>query len=109
MENGKVIGTNCFNCLYIAKEDRSVDRSELNEQGGIDPDNDEEMEKAKTADLITLPGGTENEVKTKRFCNNEKIQMFVTARMCCAYWDNKGVRRPWLAQSEPLYVDQFIG
>jgi len=21
--------------------------------------------------------------------------MYVTVRMCCAYWDNDGVKRPW--------------
>ncbi len=109
MQNGKVLGTNCFNCLFIAKEDTPVSSDELNEQGGIDPKSDENMEKAKTADLITLPGSSKNEVETKRFCNNEKIEMFVTARMCCAYWDNEGVRRPWLAPREPQYIDQFVG
>jgi hypothetical protein len=67
----------------------------LNLQGGIDPKTPEEMQRAKTADLITLPGGSAADASNKKFCNNEKIQMFVTIRMCCGYWDNAGVKRPW--------------
>ena len=45
MQNQMVIGTNCYNCLYISKKEETVDLKELNEQGGIDPKNDKEMEK----------------------------------------------------------------
>ncbi len=95
-QNQKVIGTNCYNCLYIGKEEEPVNLSDLNEQGGIDPKTDEEMQRAKKADLITLPGGDKTDAKNKKFCYNEGIKMFVTVRMCCGYWDNKGVRRPWM-------------
>ncbi len=54
------------------------------------------MDRAKTADLITLPGGTKADASSKKFCNHKKIQMYVTTRMCCAYWDNEGVKRPWM-------------
>jgi hypothetical protein len=91
----KVIGTNCYNCLYIANQETSTDAKELNDEGGIDPKNKEEMERAKKADLITLPGGSKTDAKTKRYCNNGQVKMFVTARMCCAYWDNVSVKRPW--------------
>jgi len=81
--------------MYISKKEESVTSSELNDQGGIDPKNEEEMKRAKTADLITLPGGTKADVANKKFCYNADIRMFVTTRMCCAYWDNVDVKRPW--------------
>jgi hypothetical protein len=95
MQNQKIIGTNCYNCIYISKDEESVDQKDLNEQGGLDPKTPEEMEKAKKADLITLPGGTKTDANNEKFCNHPKIRMFVTARMCCGYWDNAGVKRPW--------------
>ncbi len=55
MEQQKVIGTSCFNCLYISKKEVTVDSSELIFQGGIDPKTQEEMKRAEKADLITLP------------------------------------------------------
>jgi hypothetical protein len=95
MQNQIVIGTNCYNCLYISKKEEPVDPKELNAEGGIDPKTDGEMQKAKNADLITLPGGSKADAASKKFCYNEKIKMYVTARMCCAYWDNAAVKRPW--------------
>jgi len=95
LDKGKVIGTNCYKCKFIAEKEMAVDPKELNDEGGIDPRNKEEMERAKKADLITLPGGSKADAENKKFCNNEEIKMFVTVRMCCAYWDNVGVKRPW--------------
>lgn len=95
MQNQIVVGTNCYNCIWVSKEKESVDPEELNAEGGIDPKNEEEMQKAKTADLITLPGGLKADATSKKMCYNEKIKMYVTARMCCAYWDNAAVKRPW--------------
>jgi hypothetical protein len=94
-QNQKVVGTNCYNCLWISKKEESVDSSELNDQGGIDPKTDGEMKRAQKADLITLPGGTKADAANKKLCYNEEIKMFVTVRMCCAFWDNKAVKRPW--------------
>ena len=91
----KVMGTNCYNCMWISKKGEPVDPKELNAQGGIDPKNKEETQKVKTADLITLPGGTKVDATEKKFCNHQSIRMFVTVRMCCGYWDNVGVKRPW--------------
>ena len=64
----KVTGTNCYNCKFIADKERTVDPKELNVEGGIEPRNKEEMERAKKADLITLPGGSKAEVKRKKPC-----------------------------------------
>lgn len=90
-----MIGTNCYNCEYISKEEQPINQMELNDEGGINPKTPEELERAKKADLITLPGGVKADAINKKMCYNEKIKMFVTERMCCAYWDNKGVKRPW--------------
>jgi len=68
----KVVGTNCYNCLYISDKEEPVVASELNEQGGIDPKTEEEMKKAKQADLITLPGGSKADATNKKFCYNEE-------------------------------------
>ncbi len=95
MENQKVVGTNCYNCLYVSTRDEPVNPGELNAEGGIDPKTDADMQKAKTADLITLPGGSKADTTSKRMCYNDKIKMYVTIRMCCAYWDNSAVKRPW--------------
>ena len=95
MQNQMVIGTNCYNCLYVSNKEEPVDPKEMNDQGGIDPKNDEDMQKAMKADLITLPGGTKADATGKKLCYNDKVKMYVTSRMCCAYWDNKGVIRPW--------------
>ncbi len=95
MEQQKVNGTNCYNCLFISKKEENVDQSELNVQGGIDPKTQEEMQRAQKADLITLPGGPKTDSTNKKFCYNDQIKMFVTVRMCCGYWDNAGVKRPW--------------
>ena len=81
--------------MYISKKEESADPRELNDQGGIDPKTQKDMQKSQKADLITLPGGSKDDAPNKKFCNHKKIKMFVTARMCCAYWDNPGVKRPW--------------
>lgn len=95
MQQQKIIGTNCYNCIFVSKKEEPVDLSELNDQGGLDPKTPEEMQRAKEADLITLPGGAKDDAANKKFCYNDKIKTFVTVRMCCGYWDNAGVRRPW--------------
>ena len=81
--------------MYISKKEEPTDSSDLNEQGGLDPKTPKEMNRAQTADLITLPGGLKADATNRKFCNHPNIQMFVTARMCCGYWDNEGVKRPW--------------
>jgi hypothetical protein len=91
----KILGTNCFNCLWIGHETKNVRLDELNNEGGIDPQTKEEMIKAKQADLITLPGSVKEDAEGKRLCNHPNIKMYVTQRMCCSYWDNAQVKRPW--------------
>jgi hypothetical protein len=95
----KVIGTNCYNCKFIDNKETALNPKELNHEGGIDPRNQEEMGRAKKADLITLPGGSKADATGKKLCCNEQVKMNVTVRMCCAYWDNVGVERPWIIKS----------
>ena len=95
MKTEKVVGTNCYNCKFVAEKEEPVDPKELNDEGGIGPKNKDEMTRAQNADLITLPGGPKTDATTKRFCNHKEVRMYVTVRMCCAYWDNVGVKRPW--------------
>ena len=99
-KNDKVIGTNCYNCTFIANNPEPIDPRILNDEGGIDPKNEKEMDRAKEADLITLPGGSKADVENKKLCYNKKIDMYVTVRMCCAYWDNVGVKRPWKKETK---------
>jgi hypothetical protein len=94
MENEKIMGTNCYNCKYIGKTE-TVNPNELNKEGGIDPKNEDELKRAEKADLITLPGGDKNDSKDKGLCCHPDVKMYVTSRMCCAFWDNVRVKRPW--------------
>jgi hypothetical protein len=91
----KILGTNCYNCKFISRDEKPVDAKVLNDEGGIDPKSKEELERAEKADLITLPGGSKADAASKMFCSYENIKMYATVRMCCAYWDNDGVKRPW--------------
>jgi hypothetical protein len=94
MEDKKIVGTNCYNCKYIEKTEM-VNLSDLNKEGGINPKNEDEMKRAKEADLITLPGGDKSDSKNKALCGHPQVKMYVTSRMCCAFWDNVRVKRPW--------------
>lgn len=73
-----------------------------NNQGGINPQTQEELSRAKQVDLITLPlsvkGTNCGNCKwfKEGFCTNPKVNQVVNDRMCCAVWDNKEVQRPWL-------------
>lgn len=95
VENEKIVGTNCYNCKYIEKKTETVNPNELNTEGGIDPKNHDEIKRAEMADLITLPGGDKSDSENKALCGHPKVKMYVTARMCCAFWDNARVKRPW--------------
>lgn len=73
------------------------------EQQLLIPSTPEEMERAKSADLITLPKDVKGTncsnckfVKLpEKFCTHPKVDMPVNERMCCAFWDAIGVIRPW--------------
>ena len=48
------------------KKEEPVDLKELNDQGGLDPKTQDEIQKAQKADLITLPGGSKSDATTKK-------------------------------------------
>ena len=87
-------GTNCKNCkFYLGKSEKDADKTDLNSQGGIDPKGEEQLARAKAADLITLPG--DNIVLKKAYCHHPDVKLTVTPKMCCAFWDNGDAIRPW--------------
>ena len=68
-EETKITGTNCKNCVHWVKESvKPVDKSELNENGGLLPPNKAYVDMAKHVDLISLPGKAT--VKEKAFCKH---------------------------------------
>lgn len=89
----EIEGTNCANCLYVQGTRREAIRPEdLNDQGGIVIPG-EALQRAKKADLITLPGG--GRPSTQLYCKHKDVQQFVNRRMCCIYWDAPGTYRQW--------------
>jgi hypothetical protein len=64
------------------------------------------LERAKAADLVTLPENVEGtncgncqfvDLKTK-FCNHEKVLQTVSPRMCCIFWNAPGTKREWVKE-----------
>jgi hypothetical protein len=107
----KIEGTNCANCIHWVKEsEKPVDKSELNEFGGLKAPNEAYIDMSKHVDLVTLPGKAN--VKIKAYCDHEDIHDFVTERMCCAYWDGEGVKREFKGVSpkmdESVELDERI-
>lgn len=77
-----------------------------NRQGGFEPKTGEQQKKWKKVDLITLPSDVKGtncancvayikKTDNKGYCTNPNVLEWVTPRMCCAEWDNKGVKRSW--------------
>lgn len=60
------------------------------------------LERARRADLVTLPEGTEGTncgnckfVEDGGYCGNPKVDQPVNDHMCCALWDADGTQRAW--------------
>lgn len=88
-----------------------------NDLGGFDYKGDE-LNKAKKADLITLPknvSGTNCSASNctmyattrdgKLFCKHPKIMLPVTDRMSCGWWDNNDVKRDWNKVVENKFME----
>lgn len=68
-------------------------------------DKKDEQKRAEHADLITLPPSVKGtncsnckfvkKTKDGAFCEHKEVQLPVTPRMCCKYWDHPDVKRPW--------------
>jgi hypothetical protein len=75
------------------------------EQGGIIPEN---LVRAQRADLITLPKGIPGtncgncKFQQDGFCTHPEVEMPVTKRMCCLFWDADGTLRAW--ESRPAIL-----
>lgn len=88
-----VTGTNCSNCKFSQNAKyEPVKKDELNEQGGMKITDKADLEKAKTGDLITLPGKGKTPT-SKVMCKHKDISQWITERMCCAFWDAPGIIR----------------
>jgi len=75
-----------------------------NNQGGLLIYNKEDLERAKAADLVTLPEDVKGTncyncmyIFDKKddigFCKHPKVAQYVNERMCCALWDNRKIYR----------------
>jgi len=89
-----VIGTNCSNCRFINMDSATdPEDGDLDAQGGIKITEKAKLKLAQQADLITLPG--KKTPSKKVGCEHPKVKQYVTERMCCGYWDAKGVIRQY--------------
>lgn len=81
--------------------DKLVKLFSLNRNGGMDYASEFDRDRARAADLITLPreingtncGNCLYSVKSKSGmeCDNPKLHgIAITSRQCCAYWDHQG-------------------
>ena len=109
MQAGNTTGTDTTNQSLtiqpLKKEDiekaEKTDKYKKDKQGGFIYTGDESLGKAKVADLITLPKDVKGtncgncKFMSNGFCNNENIQLPVTEKMCCSYWDSEGALRSW--------------
>lgn len=80
---------------------------EKNDDNGINDLDKDALDRAKKADLVTLPEDVKGTncyncrwiSKDKKaygaMCVNKKVKQYVNARMCCALWDARGVYRPF--------------
>ena len=93
LESSKIITRlNCSNCQFLdSKKKQEVTPDELNEQGGVASLNKHDLELAKKARLITLPGKASPKVRC--WCTNEKVNQWVTEHMWCTWWEAPGTIR----------------
>jgi hypothetical protein len=80
---------------------------EKNDQNGVNDTDKDALERAKHADLVTLPEdvkGTNcynckwissDKKAYGSMCKHPKVKQYVNARMCCALWANKGMYQPF--------------
>lgn len=87
-----LFGTNCGNCRFFVGRDLSKQKPAVNKQGGVLIDR-KALDRAKNADLITLPG--DEDATATRNCTHPELKMPVNNRMCCAFWDNSDADRQW--------------
>lgn len=108
--DNKSIGSIVVN---LPKADFFADKKhdfKLNDRGGYDYTGDALL-RAQKVDLITLPPNIEGTncsdtnctlYGKNNFCIHKRIQLPITDRMSCAWWDNEDVIRPW---GKPVEID----
>ena len=103
-EEALVRGTNCKNCIWWKEDtEQKVDKSELNENGGLKAPNEQYIKMSKHVDMVSLPGKAT--VSMKAFCDHDDVKNFVTERMCCAYWNGEGTKREFKGEADVLSED----
>lgn len=80
---------------------------EPNDLGGINETDKPALERAKKADLVTLPEDVEGtncynckwissyKNDEKGMCTEPHVRQYVNQRMCCILWSGKGEYRPF--------------
>lgn len=102
----QISGTNCANCSFTkGGKVEKIKRGELNDQGGLIIKEGKDLQKAQDGDLVTLPGT--GAPKEKHWCTSDKIDQFVTERMCCAYWTADGTYRQWENKMSKKVTEDF--
>lgn len=78
-----------------------------NELGGINETDKAALERAKEADLVTLPENipgtncynchwiSSYKNEEKGMCTHPRVRQYVNGRMCCILWTNPGEYRPF--------------
>lgn len=79
---------NCSNCKFLSSKKEKVEKDDLNAQGGISDQTSAEKDRARNVKLITLPG--KMAVTEKHWCNNSKVDQWVTKHMWCRGWEATG-------------------
>lgn len=75
------------------------------------PSQQSPTERAREADLIVLPDGVpgtncfnclyvKRKDEARGFCRHPKVFQAVSARNCCAFWDNFKTRRLWVGKEQ---------
>lgn len=89
-----------------------------NKLGGINELDKPALERAKKADLVTLPNDVEGtncynckwiskyKEEYKRMCTHPYVRQYVNERMCCAFWDNSGCYRAFGKMDKKYEVDK---
>jgi hypothetical protein len=101
--------TRDYSTIRIATAESKTDA-----QGGLIPTS---SERAKAADVITLPEGVEGtrcdncvfirkiEGKKYGYCVHPKVRMPVNNRMCCKWWNAEGTLRHFKFSQRDLGIE----
>lgn len=85
---------------------------EKNDLGGVNDTDVDSLQRAKHADLVTLPEDVKGtncfncrwiSAEKKAYgtlCRHPKVKQYVNSRMCCALWMNKGMYTPFKRDKE---------